>query len=211
MIGHYRWAGGQEALLRFGPDDGPVVVVLLPLFEELNRTRAFGVSILRALARRGLAGVLPDLPGQVDSLVYTEKLCPTDLQQAVSDLAQSLAGPVFGVAIRSGALFDAALPRRWHLSPQTGAELARALQRLRKLGDGISFAGNTLPDDLLAAIEATPLTPAQRTVRLEGDSAPADLHLPGAPLWHRAEPDNDPDLAEQLAADIYHWVQACAG
>ena len=42
-------------MLRFGPDTGPVVVVALPLFEEANRTRAFAVSILRALAARGIA------------------------------------------------------------------------------------------------------------------------------------------------------------
>lgn len=41
-------------MLRFGPAAGPVVVVALPLFEEANRTRAFAVAILRALAERGV-------------------------------------------------------------------------------------------------------------------------------------------------------------
>ena len=41
----YEWAGGREAMLRFGPDAGPLVVAVLPLFEEANppgapRTRA---------------------------------------------------------------------------------------------------------------------------------------------------------------------------
>jgi hypothetical protein len=35
-IDRYRWSGGEEAVLRFGPDDGPVVVVTAPLFEEAN-------------------------------------------------------------------------------------------------------------------------------------------------------------------------------
>ncbi len=39
-------------MLRFGPADGLVVVAALPLFEEANRTRAFMVTILRALAER---------------------------------------------------------------------------------------------------------------------------------------------------------------
>ena len=62
MIGHYDWAGGREALWRFGPDTGLVVVAALPLFEEANRTRTFVVTVMRMLAKRGIAGVLPDLP-----------------------------------------------------------------------------------------------------------------------------------------------------
>ncbi len=43
-IDHYDWSGGREALLRFGPDTGPVVILALPLFEEANRTRTFAVA-----------------------------------------------------------------------------------------------------------------------------------------------------------------------
>jgi thioredoxin reductase len=39
MIDRYDWAGGSEAMLRFGPATGPIVVLALPLFEEANRTR----------------------------------------------------------------------------------------------------------------------------------------------------------------------------
>ncbi|RYD50253.1 MAG: hypothetical protein EOP60_12200, partial [Sphingomonadales bacterium] len=60
MIDHYDWAGGREAMLRFGPATGPVVIAALPLFEEANRTRTFVVTLLRALAERGIAGALPD-------------------------------------------------------------------------------------------------------------------------------------------------------
>src|SRR3546814_8095624 len=74
MIGRYDWAGGTEAMLRFGPDTGPVVVLALPLFEEANRTRAFAVTMLRALAERGVASVLPDLPGQGRSEEHTSEL-----------------------------------------------------------------------------------------------------------------------------------------
>ncbi|MEG8052367.1 hypothetical protein QP185_02180 [Sphingomonas aerolata] len=50
-------------MLRFGPDAGPRVIAVLPLFEEANRTRAFLVETLRALAGRGIGSILPDLPG----------------------------------------------------------------------------------------------------------------------------------------------------
>src|SRR6187551_1263766 len=68
----YDWPGGREAMLRFGPATGPVVIAVMPLFEEANRTRAFMVALLRALAERGVASVLPDLPGTGESLIETE-------------------------------------------------------------------------------------------------------------------------------------------
>jgi HAD superfamily hydrolase (TIGR01509 family) len=40
-------------MLRFGPAEGPLVVLAMPLFEEANRTRAFAVTLLRALAAAG--------------------------------------------------------------------------------------------------------------------------------------------------------------
>jgi hypothetical protein len=75
-------------MLRFGPDTGPVVVVALPLFEEANRTRAFAVSILRALAERGIGGALPDLPGQCESLMSTHE---TDLAKLRAGFAAAVA------------------------------------------------------------------------------------------------------------------------
>src|SRR3546814_8507695 len=82
MIGRYGWAGGTEERLRFGPDTGPVVVLALPLFEEANRTRAFAVTMLRALAERGVASVLPDLPGQGESLVPLHDMTILRMQEA---------------------------------------------------------------------------------------------------------------------------------
>ncbi|PKP91197.1 MAG: hypothetical protein CVT77_12870 [Alphaproteobacteria bacterium HGW-Alphaproteobacteria-16] len=135
-------------MLRFGPDTGPVVVVALPLFEEANRTRAFGVTILRALAERDIAGVLPDLPGQGESLLPTHDTDLAKLRAGFAAVAQALqfpgeirgAGPhhptplIFTLAIRSGALLDtdAAVTARYHLSPMTGADLRRELIRARQ-------------------------------------------------------------------------------
>ena len=51
----------------------------------------------------------------------------------------------------------------------------------------------------------------RRTVRLDTDPQPADRHVPGTPLWRRAEPGNDPALAVLLADDIADWIARCAG
>lgn len=206
MIGHYDWAGGREAMLRFGPDTGPVVVAALPLFEEANRTRTFVVTLLRTLAERGIASALPDLPGQGESLVPTEAATITDMRAAFAAVPGD-----YTLAIRSGALLDAGDRKgRWHLAPQQGTELVRELNRLRQTSGSDDFGGNRLSDILLAELEAAATSHA-RTVRHETDVKAADLKVPGAPLWRRAEPDNDTALAELLADDIAAWVRACEG
>lgn len=213
MIDHYDWAGGREAILRFGPDTGPVVIAALPLFEEANRTRAFIVTMLRALAEQGIAGALPDLPGQGESLVPTEVARLTDLRDAFAAAVHRIGGAAYALGIRSGALLDvtAALSGRWHFAPSTGADLLRELGRLRHTGGGEEYGGNRISPTLLGELPSAGVASQSRAVRLESDPKPADLKVPGAPLWRRAEPDNDPALAALLADDIAAWVRACEG
>jgi len=209
LIDHYDWAGGREAMLRFGPDSGPVVIAALPLFEEANRTRAFVVTILRLLAERGIAGALPDLPGQGESLLPTSSATLPGLRAGFAAACTRFDTP-YAFAIRSGALLDTHAPvaGRCHLVPTTGAELVRELGRIRGQHDGNNYAGNVLSSDLLAAFEDA-MPAAAHTVRLEGDARAADVTLRGAPLWRRAEPDNDPALATLLAETIAGWVRTC--
>lgn len=238
MIDHYDWADGREAMVRFGPDTGPVVIAALPLFEEANRTRTFAVAMLRHLAEHDIAGVLPDFPGTGESIVPTERTNILTIQSAYDGLIEHLArnGRVcVALGIRSGALLDALglVAARWHLSPQTGAELLRDLTRIKQLATGVrpalsgdwflddgseavEIAGNRISIDLLS--ELTVKTPMEgfdasprRVVRLAGDPQPADLHIAGAPLWRRSEPGNDPALARVLAADIARWLRQCVG
>ena len=213
---HYDWAGGREATLRFGPDTGPIVVAALPLFEEANRTRAFLVEILRALADRGIGSILPDLPGTGESVVETRDLRLPELRQAFAALVGTLDAPVYALTIRSGALVDcdASLAGRWRLAPQAGDDLLRDLNRIRAAStkpDAEGYAGNCLSEALLADLrDAVPYDPS-RTVRLESDPRPADARYPGAPLWRRSEPGTDATLSDTLAADIAGWIATCGG
>ncbi|MCW4460302.1 hypothetical protein OK349_01165 [Sphingomonas sp. BT-65] len=218
-------------MLRFGPAEGPVVVAALPLFEEANRTRAFAVTILRALAERGIVGLLPDLPGQGESLLPTHETDLAKLRAGFAAAAASLGVPVFTFAIRSGALLDgdAQIAGRYHLSPMTGADLRRELVRARQASsreageafdpaaidtatEPVELAGNLIAPAFLAELSAAaPSTEAVRTVRLETEAKPADAKLPGSPLWRRAEPDNDLAFASAVAGDIAAWIATCAG
>ena len=120
-------------MLRFGPGTGPVVVVALPLFEEANRTRAFAVTICRALAKRGVASVLPDVPGQGESLVPLETMSTAgDIGsgfKAAVEAEVKQGRTVYSAAIRSGALLDfiADVAGAWHFAPQGGQDLLRQL------------------------------------------------------------------------------------
>ena len=224
-------------MLRFGPDDGPLVIAALPLFAEANRTRAFVVAVLRTLAGRGISALLPDWPGTGESLIETRDASLSAMREAYEALADRLGAdrPLYGVGIRSGCLLDglALLHGRWHLSPQTGEVLLRELWRVREARDGtkraydlvdltggegetLEIAGDLLsPDRMLAdLVGALPFTHAEgatRIVRLAGDARPADAYLSGPPLWRRAEPGNDPGLVQSVADDIAAWIETCAG
>lgn len=222
MIDHYDWAGGREAMLRFGPADGPVVVAALPLFEEANRTRAFMVTILRDLAERGIASILPDLPGQGESLITTRDLRIADLRTAFDTVAAAAGARAFSLAIRSAALLDfSGVVGRYHFAPIDGRDLIREIDRAARAAEIASrgnsemapnVAGNVVSADFLSELVADPPASnvAVRTARLESDARPADVKLPGPPLWRRAEPDNDAVLAALLADDIAGWVRTCA-
>jgi len=215
----YDWSGGREAMLRFGPDAGPIVIAALPLFEEANRTRQFLVTILRALAVLGIGSVLPDLPGTGESIVVTNEARLREQRTAYTELAQQLGRNTYGISIRSGALFDTdvALAGRWQLSAQTGEDLLRELDRTRVTSrsdpaNQTEYAGNTLSREMLADLrDATPFagTGPLRGVRLESDPREADVKYAASPLWRRSEPGSDTALAQILADDISHWIASC--
>jgi hypothetical protein len=228
VIDHYDWAGGREAMVRLGPDTGPVVIVALPLFEEANRTRTFAIGLMRRLAARGIASALPDLPGQGESVVATEHAMLAGWRGAYVAAVAHLGRPVFALGIRGGALVDhdASLAGRWHLAPAQGAALIRELLRTQAMSGvqinidltnasdfaaPVLIAGNRVARPLLRDINAaSPVRDGNvRVVRLATDPAIADLKVDGPPLWRQAEPGDDPTLANLLATDIADWIAQC--
>jgi hypothetical protein len=223
VIDSYAWRGGREAMLRFGRETGPLALILPPLFEEANRTRHFLVEVMRGLAAKGIASILPDLPGTNDSPIATVDARLDDWKAALARLP----APVATVAVRGGALLDEATASelRWRLSPETGLRLLRDMLRATamtadaSLGDlettartrPTALAGNLIHPELLFALEnAVPgETGTIRTVRIENDAGAADSYLPGSPLWRRAEPGHDPALADAVVADIAQWMTSC--
>ncbi|MEO5939046.1 MAG: hypothetical protein ABIQ43_08560 [Sphingomonas sp.] len=229
MSESYDWGGGREAMLRFGPASGPVVVLALPLFEEANRTRTFSVGLLRKLADRGVASVLPDLPGQNESVVATEHAMLAGWRAAFAAAAAATGRPVHSVTMRGGSLIDhdAKVASRWQLAPAKGEALIRELFRTAQAagepveidldawsdeGGPVTIAGNRISRPLLRDLNTADCVREGlvRAVRLDTDPAVADRKVEGALLWRRSEPGDDAALAAILADDIADWIDRCA-
>ncbi len=208
--------------MRIGPATGRPMLILPPLFEEMNRTRAFLAAMMRHLARLGFCCWLPDLPGTGESQQPLEAVRWQDWRKAAHDASIHVAAATgttpIEASVRGGTLLDSGAAARWHFAPVEGASLARDLLRASMLsqdevkGSVVELAGYPVADALLAELRAArPATSLRlRVVRLESDRGEADLKVPGPALWRRSEPANAPELAAALASDVAQWVDQCA-
>jgi hypothetical protein len=206
-----------EFILAHGPQDGPQLLILQPLFEEMNRCRAMIAGICRALGERGIGCWLPDLPGTgeslraLDTLGWEEWLAAVDGAMAV---VRDATGAIPAtVAIRGGALLDHRVPQRaLRLSPTTGRSLLSDLRRsaLASGSDPAHPAGYTLSPALADALAVAEPSPDGdiRTVRLSSDDRPADRRIDGTPLWRRPEPETDRAMAELVVEEIASWAMS---
>lgn len=216
-----------EFCLRFpGSGDGRAVLIVPPLFDEANRMRRTLVLTMRALSRLGTASLLPDLPGQNDSLTVTEDVTLADWRSALAAIAQAEGRPVVVASWRGGSLLDDAVTDAagwWRMAPVPGASIVKAMIRTRIAGDKeagrqssaeavrasaarapVELAGNLLSAAMLDALETAipaPIEPLRQVM-------PADLN--GSALWLRAEPGEDAAMAEAMAVDIHSWAATCA-
>ena len=200
---------GGEPILHYGAADGPQLLVLQPLFEEMNRCRALVAALCRGLAARGLGCWLPDLPGCGESTRALKTVGWSDWTDSASCalalIAHETGAPALGtVAIRGGALLDTPAPRRWRLSPVAGASLVTDLRRSGLLASGAYALAEALSTPLRAAEPGD----TARIVRLVGDERPCDVRVDGPTLWRRPEPLAAPELAALLAEDIAAWSAA---
>ncbi|WP_332816559.1 hypothetical protein [Sphingopyxis sp.] len=219
-----------EQILHIDPAGTPRATVLIvpPLFEEANRTRRTLVLAMRALAAQGFATLLPDLPGQNESLVPLEDIDLTRWQDALADVAAAIEGAVLVASVRGGALIDHRVGAAgwWRLAPVGGASLLRTLLRARVTADreaGLAssleslqdagrttpllLAGNKLSPAMIAglgAAEVQPVAPLRNAALGSGDDM-----IAGTPLWLRAEPGEDAAMAEAIADDIAIWSGTC--
>ena len=209
----------------------PRILFVPPLFDEANRLRRTLVMTMRALAQLGYDSLLPDLPGQNDSLILTQDVTLRDWRDALRVVAAAEDAPVLIASWRGGALIDDAADCAvgwWRMSPVAGASLVKTMLRTRIAGEkeagrsvtsddlraqiaaeGVGeLGGNMLSAamlDMLDAATAAAVTPLRQVQPGVGDGK-----VTGSALWLRAEPGEDAAMAQAMAADIADWASQCA-
>ncbi|WP_206241098.1 alpha/beta hydrolase family protein [Novosphingobium terrae] len=192
-------------------ESGPRLLIVPALLDEGHRLRRLTVEVMRRLAASGITCILPDLPGTGDSVF---PLGQTDVRlwrKAMGELAQEVgAQAVF--ALRGGALAAPEGLKSWHYAPIKGASILRQLIRARIIASreagveerqdalmeqgraqGLELAGYRLGAAMIAQLEeAQPVS--------EGTTLIDQEMVTGAPLWLRAEPGENRQQADALAA-----------
>lgn len=172
------------------------------------------VEVLHRLDLSGIDGILPDLPGCNDSLELLDQQTFAHWQTAVV-AAMGHFRPTHVLAIRGGALLDTGNLPGWRFAPVNGRAVLRSMLRARTIAGKEAGADETLESlQAVARCNGIELAGWRMNARfftqLEQAALPevtrlADLGLAdlgGSGLWLRAEPDEDPEQADALAAII---------
>src|SRR3954452_9588191 len=97
--------------MRIGDPAAPLLLFLPPLFEEMNRTRAFLAGTMRRVAAAGYCCRLTDLPGTRESERALEQVSRQDGKDAARAVDQ---GAKAVISVRGGGLLDSGLaPCTW--------------------------------------------------------------------------------------------------
>jgi hypothetical protein len=188
--------------------------VIPALFDEANKLRRLTVEVMARLDASGIDCFLPDLPGCNDSLAPLHAQTLGGWRDGVR-VAASHFQATHVLALRGGALLDPGTLPGWRFAKVNGRSLLRTMLRAQAIADkemgretgidalaetarreGIELAGWLLGAELFRELEAAEPTSETRLA----DVALADVGGPG--LWLRAEPDEDADQADALAAII---------
>lgn len=216
MIAGYPWNGAEEYAFAFDRGRAHRLLIVPALFDEVNRLRRLTVEVMRRLDAAGIDCFLPDLPGCNESLAKLEDQT-LDSWQAAMAAASGHFGTTHALTIRGGALLRPALPG-WRYAPVKGASLLRQMLRARivvakeegltetqesllELGgrEGLDLVGYRLSPALLAQLQTA--LPAEAT-DIDQDT------VGGSGLWLRAEPGEDREQADALAAIVAVGIKA---
>ncbi|RDC60087.1 hypothetical protein HME9302_01286 [Alteripontixanthobacter maritimus] len=204
----------DELLTGFDKKREHRLLVLPPLFEEHNKFRRQTVEIMRRLDLSGVDSALPDLAGQNESKRLLAEETLSGWMVAIRAAANAF-GATHVFALRGGALLAPADLPGWLYAPTDGAKILRGMLRARTIAAKEAGRSETR-DDLAetARIEGMELggwhIGAQMFRELEAATVAPDAVqavidqsvIGGAGLWLRAEPDDDPEQADALAAII---------
>lgn len=196
------------------------LLVLPALFDEANKLRRLTVEVMARLDASGIDCFLPDLPGCNDSVEPLQVQTVAGWREAARVAATHFQATHL-LAIRGGALLDPGALPGWRFAKVNGRSLLRTMLRAQAIAakeagretsiealqdtarrEGGELAGWRLGAEMFRELEAAePLAETRLT-----DVTLADIGGPG--LWLRAEPDEDPQQADALAAIVVLGMRA---
>lgn len=211
-------ASGEEYALCFDSGRTHRLLIVPALFDEANRLRRLTVEVMRRLDGAGIDSMLPDLPGCNESLQSLAIQTPTTWREAMASAAAHF-GATHVLGIRGGAMFTPASLPGWHYAPTKGASILRQLIRARILASreaGISESNESL---LAIGLEqglelggfrlgATFLGEFQAWAPSDGAATIDQDTIGGGGLWLRADPGEDREQADALAAILTIGIKA---
>ena len=202
----------DEMALVFDRRRAQRVLVLPAWFDEANTLRRQTVEVMRRLDLSGIDSVLPDLPGCNES---PAPLAEQTLEswRAASRAAAEHFSATHVLTVRAGALLAPNGYPGWRYAPTGGAKVLRSLLRARTIAsreaghaertedlqararrEGIELAGWRIGASMFQSLEEA--EPATDLVEIE------QAAVGGSGLWLRAEPGDEPEQADALAAMI---------
>ncbi|MFV0643112.1 MAG: hypothetical protein ACK5NN_01220 [Sphingomonadaceae bacterium] len=204
----------QEIALCFDRSRKNRLLILPALFDEANKMRRHSVELMRRLDLSGIDCFLPDLPGCNESLSPLRQQSLDSWKDAAGAAARHFAANRI-LTIRAGALLAPDGLSGWRQNPVSGRNILRSMLRaqvisarengrevttenLQQTGrnQGLDLAGWSIGPTMFAQLEAA--TPADNPLLIDIDQS----LLGGSGLWLRAEPDEDPEQTDALAAII---------
>ena len=208
----------EEMALVFDRGRARRLLVLPAWFDEANKMRRQTVEVMRRLDLSGIDNMLPDLPGCNESEAPLSAQTLDSWHRAAAGAAQAFRA-THVLAIRSAALLAPEGLPGWAYAPVGGAKLLRGMLRARTIAareagkaeriedlqavareSGIELSGWALGAEMFRALEVA--EPGSALAEIEQDL------VGGTGLWRRAEPDEDPEQADSLAAMIAIGISA---
>jgi hypothetical protein len=200
----------DELALVFDREREHRLLILPAWFDEANKLRRQTVEVMRRLDLAGIDSILPDLPGCNESEIPLELQTLEAWREAAAAGARYF-GATHLLTVRAGALIAPTELPGWAYAPIDGKRNLRSMLRARTIASreagrtersedlqlqarehGIELGGWQIGAAMFRALE----TATRGGALTEIDQSA----LGGAGLWLRAEPGEDPEQADTLAA-----------
>jgi hypothetical protein len=186
------------------------LLVLPAWFDEANKLRRQTVEVMRRLDLSGIDSMLPDLPGCNESEMPLGVQTLDGWRAAAAASARHFRATNV-LTIRAGALLAPDDLPGWAYAPIDGKRMLRSMLRARTIASREAGRAERSEDLLVLAREhGIELGGWHLGAAMFRDLEEAALNhglvgidqgaLGGAGLWLRAEPDEDPEQADGLAA-----------